>query len=99
MNQNKDITGYGKGFGRGYEDEASFGPDQVIYNEIYRIFLQEERLPVSNIKLEVIDNEVILLGSVESSQQRQRVEELVRSVDGVKTIVDRLKINSTNGSR
>jgi osmotically-inducible protein OsmY len=66
--------------------------DSLLRNQICEALDQFDEEDFSNLRVEVIENDVLIRGSVLSLKARRRSEELIRKIRGVRSVVDESKI-------
>jgi osmotically-inducible protein OsmY len=66
--------------------------DAVITTRIDTTFLLNERLSPFSIKVSTQDGVVTLVGGVPASAERQLAEDIARSVDGVKDVINKITV-------
>ncbi len=66
--------------------------DNLLYDRVIRRLANDRELKTTSIEVEVKDKTVTLRGTVESEKQRQRAETVTRKTDGVKKVVNELKV-------
>ncbi|MBI3693811.1 MAG: BON domain-containing protein, partial [Acidobacteria bacterium] len=64
----------------------------VIYDRVIRRLANDRDLKTTAIEVSVKDRVVTLRGLIESEKLRQRAERVVQKVDGVKKVVNELRI-------
>ena len=65
-----------------------------LRDRIHLVLSCEPHLLGKPIRVEVIDREVLLTGSVRTYFQKQMAQESLRGLDGVKRIVNRLEVSA-----
>lgn len=66
--------------------------DNILYDRVIRKIANDRDLKTTAIEVIVKDRVVTLRGQVESEKLRQRVERVVQKVDGVKKVINELKL-------
>jgi osmotically-inducible protein OsmY len=66
--------------------------DNLLYDRVIRRLANDRDLKTTGIEVEVKDRVVTLRGMVESEKLRQRAETVTRKTDGVKKVVNELKV-------
>lgn len=66
--------------------------DSIITTKVKALLFDEDLVRGLKISVKTYDGEVTLTGGVESVEQKQRAEEIARSVDGVREVNNLLKI-------
>ncbi|MBI3696922.1 MAG: BON domain-containing protein [Acidobacteria bacterium] len=66
--------------------------DNVIYDRVIRRLANDRDLKTTAIEVSVKDRVVTLRGLIEAEKLRQRAERVVQKVDGVKKVVNELRI-------
>jgi osmotically-inducible protein OsmY len=66
--------------------------DDILYDRVIRKIANDRELKTTAIEVTVKDRVVTLRGQVESEKLRQRVEHVVQKVEGVKKVVNELKL-------
>ncbi len=66
--------------------------DNLLYDRVRRRLANDRELKTTAIDIEVKDKIVTLQGTVESEKHRQRAETVVRKTEGVKKVVNELKV-------
>ena len=66
--------------------------DNLLYDRVIRRLANDRELKTTSIEVAVKDKAVTLRGMVESEKQRQRAETVTRKTDGVKKVVNELKV-------
>ena len=66
--------------------------DNVIYDRVIRRLANDRDLKTTAIEVTVKDRVVTLRGLIESEKLRQRAERVVQKVDGVKKVINELRI-------
>ena len=66
--------------------------DDLLYDRVRRRLANDRDLKTTAIEIEVKDRVVTLQGTVESEKHRQRAETVVRKTEGVKKVVNELKV-------
>jgi len=66
--------------------------DNLLYDRVIRRLANDRDLKTTSIEVEVKERVVTLRGQVESEKHRGRAETVVRKTDGVKKVVNELKI-------
>ena len=66
--------------------------DAGITTKVKSKFLGDTDVPGLKIDVDTTDGVVTLTGTVETAAQRQRAMELAKNTDGVKSVVDRIKV-------
>ncbi len=69
------------------------GPtDDLIYDQVIRKLANDHDLKTTSIEVIVKDRVVTLRGLIDSEKLRQRAEHVAQKVDGVKKVVNEIKI-------
>lgn len=68
--------------------------DERIRNEIYKLLEAQPQIDISKLEVRVENGEAILVGIVQSEEQRSMLEDLVASVEGVTDVQDTLDLAS-----
>ena len=66
--------------------------DDILYDRVIRKIVNDREIKTTAIEVAVKDRVVTLRGQVESEKLRQRVERVVQKVDGVKKVINELKL-------
>ena len=66
--------------------------DDLVYNHVIRKLANDRELKTTAIDVTVKDRVVTLRGLIDSEKLRQRAERVVQKVDGVKKVVNELRI-------
>jgi osmotically-inducible protein OsmY len=66
--------------------------DDLLYDRVIRRLANDRDLKTTAIDVEVKDRVVTLRGLVESEKLRQRAETVARKTDGVKKVINELKV-------
>ncbi|MFA6296785.1 MAG: BON domain-containing protein [Patescibacteria group bacterium] len=66
--------------------------DKDIYQDIEKMFLEEEDILTDNVNVEVNSGKVTLSGSVETLEEKQDLEDAISDVAGVALITNDLQI-------
>jgi hypothetical protein len=69
-------------------------PDHAIADDLRRRLSDDPSLDATDVRIEVEQGVVSLAGTVESRDDKRHVEDLARSAEGVREIVDALEIQS-----
>ena len=67
--------------------------DERIKEDISDVFTDDRLLDASEVEVEVLDGEVVLLGTVSDRNAKRRAEDLAESVSGVKNLENRLRVS------
>jgi len=71
---------------------AASGADNGVLSAINDRLHQELRAEPEQIQVDVVDGQVTLVGTVDSSNARAKAEELVRAVPGVTYVLNNLRV-------
>lgn len=86
-------SGYGQGGlteeGRSYEEARA---DRLLTSAVNRLLVGDKQVRAMDIRVHALDGVVTLGGEVQNEQMAQRAEELARSVDGVRDVVNELQV-------
>lgn len=66
--------------------------DDLLYDRVIRRLANDREVKTTAVEVEVKDRVVTLRGLVESEKMRQRVETVTRKTDGVRKVVNELKV-------
>jgi osmotically-inducible protein OsmY len=66
--------------------------DAGITTKVKSKFLGDTDVPGLKIDVDTTDGVVTLTGTVETAAEKQRAMELAKATDGVKNVVDRIKV-------
>jgi len=66
--------------------------DDLLYDRVIRRLANDPDLKTTAIEVTVKDRQVSLRGQVESDKLRQRAERTTRKVEGVKKVINELRI-------
>ena len=66
--------------------------DNLLYDRVKRRLANDRELKTTALEIEVKDKVVTLQGMVESEKHRLRAETVVRKTEGVKKVVNELKV-------
>ncbi len=66
--------------------------DDILYDRVIRKIANDRDLKTTAIEVTVKDRVVTLRGQIESEKLRQRVEHVVQKTDGVKKVINELKL-------
>ena len=66
--------------------------DKDILQDIERELLIDEELSTDNINIDVNNGKVIITGTVISLEKKQKVEDIINSVNGVIIVVNNLNV-------
>ena len=66
--------------------------DGVVYDRVIRRLANDPDLKTTQVEVTVKDHTVTLRGLIDSEKLRLRAERVARKVDGVKTVVNELKL-------
>ena len=66
--------------------------DDLLYDRVIRRLANDREVKTTAVELEVKDRVVTLRGLVESEKMRQRIETVTRKTDGVRKVVNELKV-------
>ena len=66
--------------------------DGVVYDRVIRTLVNDRELKTNSIEVVVKDRVVTLRGMVESEKLRQRAERVAQKADGVKKVVNELRL-------
>jgi hypothetical protein len=89
-------TMMGSGQGGRAEDGRSYEvarADNLLAAAVNRTLVRDKRVRASDIRVSVCDSVVTLAGTVSSTRNAEHVVNLVRDVDGVKDVVNDLRIS------
>ncbi|QBR01298.1 BON domain-containing protein [Paraburkholderia pallida] len=70
--------------------------DKALAKQIRKQLVHTKGIDASEVMVGVKDGAVLLRGRLESSEQRSRVESVVRAVPGVKSVENQLTLQQTN---
>ncbi|GAA4336912.1 BON domain-containing protein [Flaviaesturariibacter amylovorans] len=77
--------------GRGPKDYCR--SEDRIREDICDRLTDDDHVDASHIQVQVTGNEVILMGTVESREEKRRAEDVVESISGVRHVENRLRVN------
>lgn len=66
--------------------------DDLLYDRVVRRLANDPSLKTTAIEVEVQDRVVTLRGWIDSEKLRQRAEQVVRKTDGVKKVINELRV-------
>ena len=66
--------------------------DDLLYDRVIRRLANDREVKTTAVEVEVKDRVVTLRGLVESEKMRQRIETVTRKTDGVRKVVNELKV-------
>lgn len=66
--------------------------DNLLYDRVIRRLANDREVKTTAVEVEVKDRVVTLRGLVESEKMRQRAETVTRKTDGVRKVVNELKV-------
>lgn len=72
--------------------EFSNRSDKDILQDIERALLDDEEVSTDNVDVEVKNGKVILSGSVTSSEENHRIQDLVENIPGVTLVVNDMNV-------
>ncbi len=75
--------------GRSYEDARA---DALITSAVNKLLVRDGQVRAMDVTVSTREGVVFLDGQVESADMVQRAEQLARQVDGVKGVVNRLRV-------
>ncbi|WP_276501920.1 BON domain-containing protein [Terrimonas pollutisoli] len=67
--------------------------DEIIRQKIAELLFNDPTIDSGRIQVEVTNGEALLKGHIDTEVEKQRSEELARSVEGVKKVVNHLHID------
>lgn len=76
------------------DDEPGAGPDATITMKIQAKYADDDVVKGRNIDIDTENGVVTLKGSVDSRRERDAAEQLARETDGVKRVVNELKVTT-----
>lgn len=88
----QEVPGNWSTIGRSGGTEAEHVPDERIRQDVCDRLMQFGPVDCVGIDVDVVDGVVVLRGDVTASEISQRVEEVVRSVLGVQSIQNGLRV-------
>jgi len=74
---------------------AKGGDDSAITNQVKTAIAADPNLKSQRITVDTKNQTVRLAGNVETSAQRERAKEIATGVNGVKSVVDELKVKAS----
>lgn len=72
--------------------------DTWIHTKLVAKFFSDDDTPGRKINVDVVNNVVTLRGAVDTAAQRAEAERIARNTDGVKRVVNQLKVGSADKS-
>ncbi|HZS49409.1 MAG TPA: BON domain-containing protein [Bryobacterales bacterium] len=66
--------------------------DDVLYDRVIRALVNDRDLKTNSIEVSVKDRVVTLRGVIDSEKLRQRAERVAQKVDGVKKVINELRV-------
>ncbi len=66
--------------------------DDVLYDRVIRALVNDRDLKTNSIEVSVKDRVVTLRGMIDSEKLRQRAEHVAQKVDGVKKVINELRV-------
>jgi len=66
--------------------------DDLLYDRVIRRLANDREVKTTAVEVQVKDRVVTLRGLVESEKMRQRIETVTRKTDGVRKVVNELKV-------
>jgi osmotically-inducible protein OsmY len=66
--------------------------DDVLYDRVIRALVNDRDLKTNSIEVSVKDRVVTLRGVIDSEKLRQRAEHVAQKVDGVKKVINELRV-------
>ena len=67
--------------------------DEIVRQKVRELLFKDPAIDSKKIEIEVTNGEVLLKGHIDTEQEKQRSEDLARSVEGVTNIVNHLHID------
>ena len=84
---------------RGAGEKLGYSLDDAwIHTKLVAKFIGDVDTPGRNINVDVVNNVVTLRGAVETAEQRAEAERIARDTDGVKRVVNQLKVGTAGKS-
>lgn len=77
-------------------DQPATGPDMEVTQRVRQSVTKNDQLSIAakNVKIITVDGRVTLRGPVNSDAEKQKIEQLAHSVEGVKSIDNQLEVKS-----
>ena len=67
--------------------------DEIIRQKIAELLFKDPTIDSGRIQVEVTNGEALLKGHIDTEVEKQRSEELARSLEGVKNVINHLHID------
>ncbi|MFC0773549.1 BON domain-containing protein [Terrimonas alba] len=67
--------------------------DEIIRQKIVELLFNDPTIDSGKIHVEVTNGEALLKGHIDTEAEKQRSEEMARSIEGVKNVVNHLHID------
>lgn len=66
--------------------------DEAITQEVVRGLIQEDKINLTRVDVQTNEGTVYLTGEVQNRHQKERAEEIARSMQGVRHVVNKLEL-------
>lgn len=71
---------------------GSYVADETITQAVIRALIHEEKVNLTRVDVQTTEATVYLSGEVQNYEQKQRAEQLARTVPGVQRVVNKLEL-------